>query len=166
MKIHPAVLKRGAVVSRGVCTIALALSASGLALAGQQQQEQPPPTQEQTQQGQQADRPSQSSEQQQTPPVASPQDSNRPPMSQDRVPQNPGQYGQQNPPAPNGAPAPDGPNEEYAPPPALLTIPAGTVVIMRINEPLSSDHNQIGDQFTGNLQQPIVVNGWVVARRG
>jgi hypothetical protein len=37
---------------------------------------------------------------------------------------------------------------------------------MRINEPLSSDRNQIGDQFTGTLEQPIVVNGWVVARRG
>jgi hypothetical protein len=47
-----------------------------------------------------------------------------------------------------------------------LTIPAGTVVIMRTNEPLSSDHNQIGDQFTGTLQQPIAVNGWVVARGG
>ena len=37
---------------------------------------------------------------------------------------------------------------------------------MRINEPLSSDHNQVGDRFTGVLDQPIVVNGWVVARRG
>ena len=37
---------------------------------------------------------------------------------------------------------------------------------MRISEPLSTDHNQVGDQFTGTLQQPIVVNGWVVARRG
>ncbi len=37
---------------------------------------------------------------------------------------------------------------------------------MRLNEPLSSDHSQIGDQFTGVLDQPIVVNGFVVARRG
>jgi hypothetical protein len=37
---------------------------------------------------------------------------------------------------------------------------------MRTNEPLSSDHSQVGDQFTGTLQQPIVVNGWAVARRG
>jgi hypothetical protein len=174
MRFHPAVLKRGAVVSRGVCALAVALSVSGLALAQQQQQEQPPPTQEQSQQqsqqpGQQADRPPQTSQQpqaqdQQAPP---PQDNNRPPMSRDRVPQNAGQYGQQqNPSSPNGTPSPNGPNDEYAPPPALLTIPAGTVVIMRINEPLSSDRNQVGDQFTGTLQQPIVVNGWVVARRG
>ena len=37
---------------------------------------------------------------------------------------------------------------------------------MRINEPLSSDHNLVGDRFTVVLDQPIVVNGWVVARRG
>ncbi len=135
MKIHPAVLKRCAVVSRGTCAVTLALSLSGLALAQQPQD-------------------------QQSPPVPAPQDSNRPPISRDRVPQNPGPYGQQNPASPNG------PNEDYAPPPALLTIPAGSVVIMRTNEPISSDHNQIGDRFTGTLEQPIVVDGWVVARRG
>ena len=74
--------------------------------------------------------------------------------------QNPPQYSQQNPAPPNG------PNDEYAPPPAQLTIPASTVLIMRLNEPLSSDRNQVGDQFSGVLEQPIVVNGWVVARRG
>ena len=164
MNFHPTVLKRVAVVSRGVSAIALALAVSGLALAQQQQQEQPPPTQEQPQQqsqqqGQQADRPPQGQQQpqaqeQQAPPAPSPQDSNRPPMSRDRVPQN------------QSALSPNGPNDEYAPPPALLTIPAGTVAIVRIDEPLSSDRNQVGDQFTGTLQQPIVVNGWVVARRG
>ena len=50
--------------------------------------------------------------------------------------------------------------------PETLTIPAGTIVMVRINEFLSSDRNQIGDQFTAELEQPIVVNGWVVARRG
>jgi hypothetical protein len=47
-----------------------------------------------------------------------------------------------------------------------LTVPAGTILQVRINEFLSSDKNQIGDQFTAVLDQPIVVNGWVVARRG
>jgi hypothetical protein len=161
MNFHPTVLKSAAVVSRGVWAIGLTLSLSGLALAAQQQ-EQPPQTHEQTQQqqqGQQADRPPQGQQQpqvqeQQAPPAPSLQDSNRPPISRDRVPENP------------GAPSPNGPNDEYAPPPALLTIAAGTVVIVRMNEPLSSDRNQVGDQFTGTLQQPIVVNGWVVARRG
>jgi hypothetical protein len=52
------------------------------------------------------------------------------------------------------------------PPPATLTIPAGTILRVRINEYLSSDRNQVGDRVTATLQQPIVVNGYVVARRG
>jgi hypothetical protein len=50
--------------------------------------------------------------------------------------------------------------------PATLTIPAGTILVTRINDYLSTDHNKIGDQFTATLENPIVVNGWVVARRG
>jgi hypothetical protein len=53
-----------------------------------------------------------------------------------------------------------------APPPATLTIPAGTVVSVRINEYLSSDRNKVGDRVTATLTQPIIANGWVVARRG
>ena len=37
---------------------------------------------------------------------------------------------------------------------------------MRVDEYISSDRNVIGDNFGGELDQPIVVNGWVVARRG
>jgi hypothetical protein len=47
-----------------------------------------------------------------------------------------------------------------------LTIPAGTVLVIRTNDFLSTDKNQVGDQFTAVLDQPLVVNGWVVARRG
>jgi len=159
MKFYPAVLKRRAVVSRGACAATLALSLSGLAVAQQQQQqqqqqEQPPQSQEQSQQ------------QPQPPSQQQGQQADRPPISRDQVPQNPEEYSQQNPPSPNRPPSQNGPGDQYAPPPALLTIPAGTVLIMRINEPLSSDRNQIGDQFTGVLEQPIVVNGWVVARQG
>ncbi len=148
----------------------------------QAQEQAPPPPQQPAPQAQSPDRPPQSQQQppqaqdQQAPP-APPQNANpnRPPASRDWIPQNPGQYGQQYPPSPNRPPSAYDPNDnapgnypsdQYAPPPALLTIPAGTVLIMRLNEPLSSDHNQIGDQFTGTLQQPIVVNGLVVARRG
>src|SRR6266852_3728469 len=35
-----------------------------------------------------------------------------------------------------------------------------------MNDYLSSDHSKIGNQFTAVLDQPLVVNGWVVARRG
>jgi hypothetical protein len=55
---------------------------------------------------------------------------------------------------------------EPVPPPATLTIPAGTLLRVRINEYLSSDRNQVGDRVTATLQQPVVVNGYVVARRG
>ena len=188
MRFCPKVLTSNGWLPRGAFAAALALSLSGVMFAHQQapqqQQDQPPvqsqdqvpqPSQQQTQppnQGQAT--PAQPQDQQAPPPPA--QDSNRPPVtSVDRMPQNsrqngqanapqygrenPGQYSQQNPP-------PNGPKEQYAPAPSMLTIPAGTVLIMRLNEPLSSDRNQIGDQFSGVLEQPIVVNGWVVARRG
>jgi hypothetical protein len=47
-----------------------------------------------------------------------------------------------------------------------MTIPAGKVIFIRLNEPLSSDHSHPGEGFTATLDQPIVVNGWVLARRG
>ena len=47
-----------------------------------------------------------------------------------------------------------------------LTIPTGTYVTVRTNEPLSSDRNQEGDSFTATLVQPVIVNGVIVARRG
>jgi hypothetical protein len=51
-------------------------------------------------------------------------------------------------------------------PPETLTIPAGTLVRVRIDEWISTDRNVTGDSFSANLDQPLVVNGWVVARRG
>lgn len=68
------------------------------------------------------------------------------------------------------SPAPQ-PNTAAAPPPAMivppsLTIPAGTFVTVRLMGSLSSDINQQGDGFSATLEQPVVVNGWVVARRG
>jgi hypothetical protein len=45
-------------------------------------------------------------------------------------------------------------------------LPAGTVVRVRIDEWLSTDRNLTGDSFSAVLDQPIVVGGWVVARRG
>ena len=51
-------------------------------------------------------------------------------------------------------------------PPETLTLPAGTVVRVRVDEWLSSNRNLVGDNFSATLDQPIVVAGWVVARRG
>lgn len=58
------------------------------------------------------------------------------------------------------------PVQPMSPPPATLTVPAGTWITVRLDQPLSSDHNQSGDAFTATLAQPIVANGRVIARRG
>jgi hypothetical protein len=47
-----------------------------------------------------------------------------------------------------------------------LTIPAGTIVAVRVNQWISSDRNLPGDGFNASLDQPVVVDGLVVARRG
>lgn len=61
------------------------------------------------------------------------------------------------------APA-DNPNYDVVP--ARLDIAAGTVITVRTSQYLSSDQNRPGDKFSAELQQPLVVDGWVVARRG
>ena len=69
-------------------------------------------------------------------------------------------------PAPSQATPPAPPQQYQAPSTGPITIPSGTWIAVRLNEPLSSDHNQPGDYFTGTLIQPIVANGHVIARRG
>jgi hypothetical protein len=71
---------------------------------------------------------------------------------------------------PDGQPTPDGraqnadPTRQSVPP--TITLPAGTVVPVRVTDWLSSDKNQSGDRFSASLEQPLVANGWVVAVRG
>jgi len=50
--------------------------------------------------------------------------------------------------------------------PAQATLSAGTFVVVRINEKLSSDKNQPGDFFTATLERPLVANGVVIANAG
>ncbi|MCU1338564.1 MAG: hypothetical protein JWO19_4145 [Bryobacterales bacterium] len=50
--------------------------------------------------------------------------------------------------------------------PSQLTLPAGTWISVRVDQTLSSDRNQPGDFFAVTLAQPLVANGFVVARRG
>ncbi len=78
-------------------------------------------------------------------------------------------------PAPDNQQQPAYPQQQPAYPPTgapagifppRLTIPGGKVLTVRINQPLSSDHNQVGDVFTATLAEPIVVDGLVVAQRG
>ncbi len=78
--------------------------------------------------------------------------------------------------APNRGPYQNGPYQQgpyqpgpYAAPPAApaqIILPPGSFVTLRVNQPLSSDHSQQGDAFTATLTQPLVAQGFVVARRG
>jgi hypothetical protein len=50
--------------------------------------------------------------------------------------------------------------------PVRLTLPAGTWITIRVNEPISSDHSQPGDSFTATIAQPVIADGHVIAHRG
>ncbi|HEY1215812.1 MAG TPA: hypothetical protein VGE93_19450 [Bryobacteraceae bacterium] len=65
-------------------------------------------------------------------------------------------------------PNPDGNRQvmNQPPPPSELTIPPGTYITVRVNQELSSSRNHAGDTFTATLEQPVVVNGIVVASPG
>jgi hypothetical protein len=82
-------------------------------------------------------------------------------------------------PAPAPRPAPSPSNEarvfrpEQAAParpparePSTVTLKEGTVLAIRLGEGLSSDRNRSGDEFTGTLDQALVVDNLVVAERG
>ncbi len=148
---HPAILRGFERFwhATGAATLALCLSAGAYA-----QQDQQNPQQGQ-QPGQQQAQPPQPT-QEQTKPTYAPQDADKPPYSHDRPRQNPPEGQSQNAPLAQ-------PTQQV---PGTLTVPAGTILLIRINDYLSSDRNQIGDQFTAVLENPLVVNGWVVARRG
>jgi hypothetical protein len=64
--------------------------------------------------------------------------------------------------------APAAPNDSPPPQsfPSHLTIKPGTYVTVRLEQPLSSDRNQVGDAFSATLARPIIVDGIVVAQPG
>lgn len=53
------------------------------------------------------------------------------------------------------------------PPPAtrVVTVPAGTVITVRLVDGVSSRHNRPGDTFQGTLEEPLAAEGLVVAER-
>lgn len=51
-------------------------------------------------------------------------------------------------------------------PPPQLNLPAGSWISVWVNQPISSDQNRPGDLFLASLAQPLIVNGFVIARRG
>lgn len=66
---------------------------------------------------------------------------------------------------PETQPAPPTP-PPLPPPPQKVTIPAGTQLSVRLNDPLDSEKNKIGDTFHGALSSPIVVDGETVIPSG
>ena len=52
------------------------------------------------------------------------------------------------------------------PPPQKIIVPAGTQLTVRLNEPLDSERNQIGDSFHGTLSAPIMIGGETVIPSG
>ncbi len=88
------------------------------------------------------------------------------PQAQPATPNNPEPMARAE--AQDPAPAADPPRAAAQPYqlPAELTIKPGTFVSIRVNEMLSTDRNRAGDTFSGVLEQPLVVDGIVVAERG
>lgn len=105
---------------------------------------------------------------QQDPPP--PQDQQQPQPDQQHQDQQQQQDQQAQPPAPPQNTAPDAqqqnePQDNYTVP-DKLTLPTGALVQVRTTGWLSSDGNKVGDNVVLTLDQPLVVDGLVVARRG
>lgn len=49
---------------------------------------------------------------------------------------------------------------------STVTLPAGTVLNVRLNQALSSETNENGDAFQAVLVEPLVADGFVIAERG
>ena len=139
----------------------LTLGIATLPVGAQQNAPQNAPDQGQTAGAPQDSQPPQGQGQPDVPPLPQPQEQpQNQPGDQGQPPNQQRQQDQQGPQA-QGQPQPNQPV-----PPATITVPAGTVIRVRVDEWISSDRNVIGDNFSAVLEQPLVINGWVVARRG
>lgn len=97
--------------------------------------------------------------QQQPPYSQQPQYGQQPSARQDRPYASQGQYG-----PPQGYP---GSQPVYGQQGGIhVTVPAGTVVQLRVNQPIDSRHSPVGSSFSGVLQQDVVVGGYVAMPRG
>lgn len=66
---------------------------------------------------------------------------------------------------PAAAPQPPPPSPAV-PAPQQVTLEAGTSLVIRLGETLSTEHNYTGDTFRGTLDQPIIRNGFIIAEKG
>ena len=94
-------------------------------------------------------------------PAAQQQPADPAPLAQAEEPQAQPPDEPQTQPPPQAAPA-----ERGTIAPATLRLAPGALLAVRVNQWLSSDRNHPGDTFSATLDQPLVVQGWVVARRG
>jgi len=70
------------------------------------------------------------------------------------------------PPPTEVATRPEPPAIPPPPPPRQVTLNAGTQIPVRLIDGLTTQRNNAGDTFTGSLDQPLVVDGLVIAERG
>jgi hypothetical protein len=47
-----------------------------------------------------------------------------------------------------------------------VTVPVGTMIMIRTIDAVDSDRNQVGDRFQASLDQPLIVNGTTVVPKG
>jgi hypothetical protein len=110
-------------------------------------------------------------------PIPAPQQKSRPPARKNPVQQANNKPAETRPaPAPNppadppAAAAPPARSEApvpYTPPaPRYAVIPSGTIVAIRLQDPLDTAVNKPGDSFRGLLEKDLVIDGSVVAPRG
>jgi len=66
--------------------------------------------------------------------------------------------------------APPPPETKVEPPPPpkphTVTIPAGTTFSVRVGETLSTQRSRSGDTFSATLDQPLIIDGFILAERG
>jgi hypothetical protein len=69
--------------------------------------------------------------------------------------------------APEPPPASPAPLAETSPePPRSVTIARGTLITVRLGETISTERNRQGDSFLATLDEPLVVDGLVIAEKG
>jgi hypothetical protein len=68
--------------------------------------------------------------------------------------------------SPAGYSADAAPTAESAPSQGSVRVPTGTLLVVRMIDNVNSKTNHVGDTFSASLEQPLDVNGTVVAQRG
>ncbi len=61
---------------------------------------------------------------------------------------------------------PDAAVENKGRTPQTVTIPSGTVLAVRLRQLISTERQSVGDPFAATLDQPIVIDGFVIADKG